>query len=112
VKQVVDTASFTPSEIVPESCPGCGTADAIATRLLAEAIDPQTVFGHFDTDGGLEIERDDEHAPAWFTDAHAVLLHRARCGCLCPENKQRDDFYGGRTQMPFPTFSATAADLG
>jgi len=68
-------------------------------------------WGHFDTDHGPEVERDNDDAPHWFTDAHAVLLHRIECGCLCPENKDRTDFYGGRTQMPFPTFSATAQDL-
>ncbi len=68
-------------------------------------------WDHFDTDYGPEVERVDDDAPHWFTDAHAVLLHRIECGCLCPENKNRSDFYGGRTQMPFPTFSATAQDL-
>lgn len=80
--------------------------------LIAEGVNPLTVFNHFETDGGDEVERDDEFAPDWITDAHAVLLHRVHCGCLCPENKDRPDFYGGRTQMPFPTFSATQGDLG
>jgi hypothetical protein len=83
---------------------------AIRAQLVAEGV-TEVPFGHFETDGGMEVERDTEVAPAWFTDAHAVLLHRVECGCLCPENKEREDFYGGRTQMPFPTFSATAEDL-
>lgn len=84
--------------------------DATIEALLREGVNPLTVFEHFDTNYGEEIERDDEFAPAWFTDAHAVLLHRVICGCLTPENSA-NPCYGGRTQMPFPTFSATMEDL-
>jgi hypothetical protein len=87
------------------------TPAAIEARLRQEGVDPENAFGHFETDCGREVGRDDEFAPPWFTDAHAVLLHRVRCGCAWPENSG-NPFYGGRTRMPFPTFSASAEDLG
>lgn len=92
-----DSSPFTPAQVI--------------ARLVADDIDPQDAFGHFHADGGPEVERNDELAPPWFTDCHAVLLHRVLCGCLWPENQPRATFYGGRTQMPFATFSATAGDL-
>ena len=85
----------------------------VRERFDRDSPNPEALrWGHFEADGGPEVERVNDDAPPWFTDAHAVLLHRIECGCLWPENQRRQDFYGGRTQMPFPTFSATAGDLG
>ncbi len=103
------------------------TPAEIIARLRAEGLEPGDCFDHFETDGGMEVERVDDTAPDWFGDTHAVLVHRVLCGCLTPENKDTaidpeaaawatpdaalEDTYGGRTCMPFPTFSATAEDL-
>lgn len=99
-------------EDCPEQHPVAQEDDAITCETCRRdlGLDPEPYWGHIDTDYGPEVERDDAWAPPWFTDAHAVLLHRVECGCLRPENCAKP-FYGGRTQMPFPTFSAEPDDV-